>query len=101
MTPKTDNAASSPPALLAVLSRNRKNTGYALLVIAVLFALIPLWMVYHYKLAGSKPADMAPTEDKKSSDEVKPAAEREFGYVPVILWRGALPPTFIGAGDFY
>jgi gliding motility-associatede transport system auxiliary component len=100
-TPHTDNAASSPPALLAVLSRNRKNTGYALLVIAVLFALIPLWMVYHYKLAGAKPADVAATEDKKSTDETQPAAEKELRYVPVMLWGGALALIFMGGGVWY
>src|SRR6266487_3197966 len=101
MTPNIDNAASSPPALLAMLSRNRKNTGYALLVIAVLFALIPLCMVYHYKLEGAKPIDAVTTEDKNSSDEAKPAAEREFRYVPVMIWGGALALIFMGSGVWY
>jgi hypothetical protein len=84
-----------------MLSRNRKNTGYALLVIAVLFALIPLWMVYRYKLAGAKPADAAATEDKKAVDETKPATERELRYLPVMIWGGALALIFMGGGVWY
>ena len=60
----------APPGLLSVLARNRKPTGYALLVIAALFALIPLWMVYHYKLARVKPAETAGAEENKPAEEV-------------------------------
>jgi len=101
-TPISDNASApnSPPALLAMLARNRKNTGYAMLVIAVLFALIPLWMVYHYKMAGVKPVEAA-AEDKKSSIEIKPEPEKELRYVPVMIWGGALALIFMGAGVWY
>src|SRR5216683_3358664 len=93
--------ADPPPALLAILSRNRKNTGYTMLAIAVLFALIPLWMVYHYKVATAKPADAAPAEDKRSSTEIKPESEKELRYVPVMIWGGALALIFMGAAIWY
>src|SRR6266851_2692311 len=93
--------ADPPPALLAILSRNRKNTGYTMLAIAVLFALIPLWMVYHYKVATAKPADAAAAEDKRSSTEIKPESEKELRYVPIMIWGGALALIFMGAAIWY
>jgi hypothetical protein len=102
-TPVSDNTTDpeSPPALLAILSRNRKNTGYTMLAIAVLFALIPLWMVYHYKVAGAKAADPATAEDKKSSVDIKPEPEKELRYLPVMIWGGALALIFMGAAVWY
>src|SRR5262249_7485214 len=88
--------------LLSTLARYRKQTGYGLLIIAVLFALIPLWMVYHYRIAGTKSADSsAVSEDKKKTDETKPAVEKELRYIPVMLWGGFLALIFMGAGVWY
>jgi hypothetical protein len=96
-TPVQDSATG----LLSALARNRKPTGYALLVIAALFALIPLWMVYHYKLAREKPTDTAAVEEKKPAEESKPGPEKELRYVPVMLWGGLLALIFMGAGVWY
>src|SRR5947209_5091657 len=96
-TPVPDTA----PGLLSILARNRKPTGYALLVIAALFALIPLWMVYHYKLARVQPLETAGAEENKPAEEAKPAPERELRYVPVMLWGGLLALIFMGAGVWY
>jgi hypothetical protein len=92
--------SQAPPALLAFMARNRRYTGYALLVIAVAFALIPLWMVYHYKVAGTKAA-AASAEDKKSSIEISPEPEKEIRYVPVMIWGGAVAVIFMVAGVWY
>src|SRR6266852_6300396 len=91
----------TPPGLLSILARNRKPTGYGLLVIAALFALIPLWMVYHHKLSPAKPAETAAEEEKKPAEEAKPAPERELRYVSVMLWGGFLALIFMGAGVWY
>jgi hypothetical protein len=95
-TPVSDSASG----LLSLLARNRKQTGYALLVIAALFALIPLWMVYHYKLARVKPAETVGAEEKQP-EEAKAAPDRELRYVAVMLWGGLLALIFMGAGVWY
>jgi hypothetical protein len=99
--PETQSISDSPGGLLSALSRNRKQTSYALLVIAVLFALIPLWMVYHYKYAAIKETETAGAEEKKAADQAKPAPERELRYLSVMIWGGALALIFMGAGVWY
>jgi hypothetical protein len=99
--PNNETNAENPPVLLASLARNRKNTGYALLGIAVVFALIPLWMVYHYKVAGEKPTETAAAGDKKSTEESRPTPQKELRYVPVMIWGGAIALIFMGAGVWY
>jgi hypothetical protein len=91
----------SPRGLLAVLAGNRKQTGYALLIIAILFALIPLWMVYHYKYAAAKTTESSALEEKKALEEAKQTPEKEIRYVPVMIWGGALALIFMGAGVWY
>src|SRR6266481_1258064 len=91
----------TPRGLLSVLARNRKPTGYTLLVIAALFAVIPLWMVYHYKLARVQSGESVGAEENKPAEEAKPAPERELRYVPVMIWGGALALIFMGAGVWY
>src|SRR5438067_6429142 len=100
-SPEIPSQPDSPPGLLSGLARKRKPTGYTLLVIAALFALIPLWMVYHYKLARVQPAETAGAEENKPAEEAKPAPERELRYVPVMLWGGLLALIFMGAGVWY
>jgi hypothetical protein len=99
--PETSPAVEAPSGLLAKLARNRKQTGYALLIVAVLFALIPLWMVYHYKYAAAKATESSAAEEKKSPEEAKPAPETQIHYVPVMIWGGALALIFMGAGVWY
>src|SRR5436190_12015694 len=99
--PETPSQPDSPPGLLSALARNRKPTGYALLVIAALFALIPLWMVYHYKWSRVQPAEPAAAEERKPAEEAKSAPARELRYVPVMLWGGLLALIFMGAGVWY
>src|SRR5205823_2809785 len=100
-SPEIPSQPDSPPGLLSALARKRKPTGYALLVIAALFALIPLWMVYHYKLAREKPAETAAAEENKPAEQAKPAPEKELRYVSVMLWGGFLALIFMGAGAWY
>lgn len=99
--PESTDVSESESGLLSTLARYRKQTGYGLLIVAVLFALIPLWMVYHYKVAGSQSQDTSVKEEKKGIEETKPAAEKELRYVPVMLWGGFLALIFMGAGVWY
>jgi ABC-type uncharacterized transport system len=92
-TPVSDRS----PGLLSLLARNRKQTGYALLVIAVLFALIPLWMAYHYKFAAGKSSEAT----AEGVEEIKPVPERELRYLPIMIWGGALALIFMGAAVWY
>jgi len=100
-SPIPETSADSSRGPLPALARNRKQTSYALLVIAVLFALIPLWMVYHYKYAAAKEAETAGAEEKKTADQAKPAPEKQLRYLPVMIWGGALALIFMGAGVWY
>jgi hypothetical protein len=80
------------------LSRRPKETAYVLLGAAVLFSLIPLWMLYQYKRSPAEAANTAETEQKPNAAEVKPSAEKELRYVPVMVWGGALALVFLGIG---